>query len=166
MSPTTRKDFLLRPTFSTRNLIKKPALKRGRISDGGPLSGVGVGDGEGEVLGEEKFEQYLGELAFERFLGRDLRDLGASFFFPTPAGPLAESVSSFPLSSPWLSPLPSPAARVNEPPPHPDLLPSHSHWPHPRCQWHDIAHWTWGAAGILDECWKDVLCPGKENNAA
>ena len=125
-----------------------------------------MGDGEGEVLGEEKFEQYLGELAFERFLGRDLRDLGASFFFPTPAGPLAESVSSFPLSSPWLSPLPSPAARVDEPPPHPDLLPSHSHWPHPRCQWHDIAHWAWGAVDILDVCWKGVLCPGKESNAA
>ena len=63
-SPTTRKDFLLLPTFSTLNLMKKPALKRGLTSEGGPLSGVGVGDGEGEVSDEDKFEQNLGELAF------------------------------------------------------------------------------------------------------
>ena len=103
VSPTTRNDFLRLPTFSTLSLIKKPALKRGLTSEGGPLSGVGVGDGEGEVS-DDKFEQYLGELGLERVLGRGFRDLGPTFLFPTPACPLAESGFSFPLFSPSPSP--------------------------------------------------------------
>ena len=48
----TRKDFLFLPTFSTLNFMKKLALKRGLMSDGGAPLGVRIGEGEGEVSDE------------------------------------------------------------------------------------------------------------------
>ena len=132
VSPTTRKASLRLPTLSTLSLMKKPALNLGLTSEGGPLSAVGGGDGEGEV--SDEFEQNLGELELERFLGRGFRNFGANFFFPTPACSVAESGFSFP-SSPSPLPSPSPAPHATEPPPLPDPLPTHTHWPHPQCQW-------------------------------
>ena len=123
VSPTTRKASLRLPTLSTFSLMKKPALNLGLTSEGGPLSAVGGGDGEGEV--SDELEQNLGELGLGRFLGRGLRDLGAIFFFPTPACSLAESGFSFPFS-PWPSPSPSLVPPANEPPLLLGLLPTHN----------------------------------------
>ena len=117
----------------------KPALKRGRTSDGGPLFGVGGGDGEGEVSEGGKFEQNLGEPEFVRALGRDLRGLGATFFFPTPACPVAESGFSFPFSSPS-SPSSSPSPHANGQSPRPGLLPTRTHLLHHQCRLRETDH--------------------------